>query len=230
MHLKASRTASGQPIKTHVVNLTLFLLRDILEYAITCGYMHDNPTLHVRLLPVQTSKAAVVVGQDEWKAVKEQCLPEKRPVLDFLRMTGLRLSELLGLTWRQVDWQHNCLVIDGYPARRYPGRNREIPLVNEAGEILKSMKELAKGSGENLSGKVVPLNSSLSINFENELAVCSQKAGVNPPVSLQMIRNTFACEILQKGVSFLKMAQFMGFSDVAQAMRYACFVKEGQYE
>jgi site-specific recombinase XerD len=121
-------------------------------------------------------------------------------------------------------------VIDSYPASRYPGRNRDVPLVNAAGEILKSLKESAQGSGQDLSGKIILLNSSLSRNFERELAVCSRKAGVNPPVSLQMIRNTFACEILQKGVSFLKLAQLMGFSDVAQAVRYAGFVKGGLYE
>ncbi len=32
------------------VNLTLLLLREVLEYGITIGLIHDNPTLHVRLV------------------------------------------------------------------------------------------------------------------------------------------------------------------------------------
>ncbi len=34
------------------INLTLLLLREILEYGIKMGFINDNPTLHVRLLPV----------------------------------------------------------------------------------------------------------------------------------------------------------------------------------
>src|SRR5208282_660423 len=37
--------------KIKIVNLTILLTRDILEFGIKLGFLNDNPSLHVRLLP-----------------------------------------------------------------------------------------------------------------------------------------------------------------------------------
>ena len=37
--------------KVKIVNLTILLVRDILEFGIKLGFLNDNPSLHVRLLP-----------------------------------------------------------------------------------------------------------------------------------------------------------------------------------
>ena len=42
----------GRDVNPKKVNLTLLLLREILEYGIKTGFINDNPTVHVRLLPV----------------------------------------------------------------------------------------------------------------------------------------------------------------------------------
>lgn len=46
---KASRSPSTKP---HLVNFSILLLREVMEYGIKLGFINDNPTLHVRLLPV----------------------------------------------------------------------------------------------------------------------------------------------------------------------------------
>ena len=37
--------------KAKIVNLSILLIRDILEFGIKLGFLNDNPSLHVRLLP-----------------------------------------------------------------------------------------------------------------------------------------------------------------------------------
>jgi len=37
--------------RVKIVNFTILLIRDILEYGIKLGFINDNPSLHVRLLP-----------------------------------------------------------------------------------------------------------------------------------------------------------------------------------
>src|SRR3989338_1957732 len=44
--------AKGRDVNPKKVNLTLLLLREILEYGIKTGFINYNPTVHVRLLPV----------------------------------------------------------------------------------------------------------------------------------------------------------------------------------
>jgi len=41
--------AKSQKVK--IANLTILLLRDVLEFGIKLGFLNDNPSLHVRLLP-----------------------------------------------------------------------------------------------------------------------------------------------------------------------------------
>ncbi len=44
--------AQGRDVNPKKVNLTLLLLREILEYGIKTGFINDNPTVHVHLLPM----------------------------------------------------------------------------------------------------------------------------------------------------------------------------------
>ena len=44
---KASRLASTKP---HLVNFSILLLKDMLDYGIKIGFINDNPSAHVRLL------------------------------------------------------------------------------------------------------------------------------------------------------------------------------------
>ena len=37
--------------KSKIVNLSILLIRDVLEFGIKLGFLNDNPSLHVRLLP-----------------------------------------------------------------------------------------------------------------------------------------------------------------------------------
>ncbi len=37
--------------KVKIVNLSILLIRDIMEFGIKLGFLNDNPSLHVRLLP-----------------------------------------------------------------------------------------------------------------------------------------------------------------------------------
>ena len=47
-----ARFARDKNINPKKVNLTLLLLREIMEHGIRTGFINDNPTVHVRLLPM----------------------------------------------------------------------------------------------------------------------------------------------------------------------------------
>ncbi len=73
--------------KVKIVNLTILLIRDILEFGIKLGFLNDNPSLHVRLLP--WPKAPERRPTDRYNKAK-QLLPQG---------VGLgKLSQLLSLS------------------------------------------------------------------------------------------------------------------------------------
>jgi len=73
--------------KPKVVNITILLLRDILEFGIKLGFLNDNPSLHVRLLP--------------WPKVPARKITSRYEIAKDLLLKGVgaaKLSQLLKLT------------------------------------------------------------------------------------------------------------------------------------
>jgi len=48
--IEAYKVDLAKTQKAKIVNLTVLLIRDIMEFGIKLGFINDNPTLHVRLL------------------------------------------------------------------------------------------------------------------------------------------------------------------------------------
>ena len=76
----------------------------------------QKPDLKVRVRIVERYKRREAFSDQELKRVF-QYIDKKRPAYSFLYrmffLTGCRRSELLGLTWRDVDFDHNCIRIEG---------------------------------------------------------------------------------------------------------------------
>ena len=54
--IESYKTYLAKNVKPKIVNLTILLLREILEYGIKIGFINDNPTLHIRLLEMQKKR------------------------------------------------------------------------------------------------------------------------------------------------------------------------------
>lgn len=197
------RQAVPGTLNPKIVNFTLLLLREILEYGIKTGFINDNPTLHVRLLEAE-GRAKTVVSDAQITACLQSADRPYQDVLTFMRYTGLRPTEAVDLTWQQVDLNRNVVFV----------RLREIPLMAQALDILKSQGVDHKArvfQGES-GGPVDPLE--LSESF----AESARSAGLPAGSSMAVLRHVFAAELLGKHVSFLLTAKMMGISDIAKMM------------
>jgi integrase len=195
------------PLNPKILNLTLLLLREILEYGIKTGYINDNPTLHIRLLdmPGNFSK----ISGDHLSKIVEQAPEVYRPVFLFLRHTGLRPYELEGLTWQQVDFNRNVVFT----------KSREVPLNAAALAILKT-------AFHNVIDHKAPVfrDPDGGVLTAEEIAVRFHKASVKaglPPLSVTALRHSFACELLNMRLSFLTVGKILGIHDVAKLMVYS---------
>src|SRR5205823_796758 len=87
------------------------------------------------------------------------CLPRYRTFVATALFTGMRLSELLGLTWAEVDFEAGLVRVRyqlsraraNKPARRVrlktPAAVRDIPLLPQLGALLKTHKLASAFSG-----------------------------------------------------------------------------------
>ena len=133
---------------------------------------------------------------------------------------GLRLGEILGLTWKDIDEVNKVVIIKkqwkqigeneyGYGPLKSKNSYRKVPISE------KTLSELKKDK------KVVNINSRL-FNFGNtdSVSICINRLiklkGVD--ITVHELRHTYATKLIANGVDFKTAAQFLGHS-VAQTMK-----------
>jgi len=182
-------------VKTQIINFTLYLLREIFEYAIVLGWLNDNPTLHITYLKENRSFPKIYKEQEFEGLIKNLTDSQKRVSL-FILHTGLRRDELLALTWGDVDFKGNFLQVKNVHPKDI--HIRSIPLDHQAQDILRGRQK----QGEDLF----------------------QKSDIPDTIEYGFLRNMFAKNLLEKGVNLFALSRFLGFRDVARVYRYSVFI------
>jgi integrase len=81
------------------------IMSEVFQHAIRYGWLNDgkNPIFAVRQLQADTGNGAA--GSAEFRSLMLK-LPQKMRVIGIVApTTGLRISEVLGLKWKDIDWK-----------------------------------------------------------------------------------------------------------------------------
>jgi integrase len=140
MELRERLRARGYAPAT--VNRYLALLRTVLNYAVTAGYLQASPVRRFArgayLLPeVRPKRSPPLASNAEAARLLEVVPPEWFPVFAFLLLTGARRGEAAGLRWEDVDLARRVVTIRrSYQAPPKSGRARTVPISAELAAIL----------------------------------------------------------------------------------------------
>jgi len=196
---------SGRTIKPKVINFTFYLLKDILDTAINFGHINDNPVLHTRLIEIKGVPLPKTLNADDVRKLMNASSGNIKDQIMLFLKTGITHKELTCLKWTNVDLANNCLKIDLLPGATHRGRT--IPMNAQVMEIFRRLhdqrKERQKYVFDEGEGKAIDINSK-SMHY--------------------LLRNTFARDVLEKGVSLVGLRKLLGFRDIARVMRYAGFI------
>lgn len=153
----------------------------------------------------------------------------------FMMFTGLRCSEMLGLTWKNIDLVNNIVTVRQslvtVKNREIESENkyivklqdstktqagiREIPLCNQAIEAITQYKEkYYNGNPDDYvvtSSKNKPLKTR---HFERSANYIFKTAGIKAS-GLHIFRHTFASILFEKNVDIKLISSLLGHSDVS---------------
>jgi integrase len=126
----------------------------IFAAAVKYGYVRSNPVRPVELQP-EPVKLLPVLPSDKQLARPLDELPEPyRTMVWLVCISGVRISELLALRWRAVDWDRSCFwVVEAvdrnrfYSPKTHRGR-RPILLADEDMKRLTEFRRLIGCAGE----------------------------------------------------------------------------------
>ena len=143
-----------------------------------------------------------------------------RAMLEVLYASGLRVSELVGLTVSQVDLNAGCLRVRGKGAKE-----RVVPMGQQARDLLSDYLAqvrpvLLKGRPSRVlfvSRRAQALTRQACWKL---LRLRARRAGITKPISPHMLRHSFATHLLEGGADLRAVQTMLGHADIATTQIY----------
>ena len=209
-----AQTAEESSWAPATVNRYRALISLVFRLGIESGKVKENPARLVKHRQENNSRVRWLSAEEEVRlraVISEKC-PEHMPELDLALNTGLRLGELFGLAWENVNLARRVLTVP----RAKNGETRHVPL---NGPALAALAELRKRDDE--TGPV--------IRNADGGALTGPRYWFEPAVrdakirrfSWHCLRHTFASRLVMAGVDLRTVQELMGHKSIQMTVRYS---------
>ena len=167
-----------------------------------------------RLIATQRNRLAVAEGKAVLKAWRALCL------LELLYASGLRVSELVGLTLREVSADRDFITVRGKG-----GRERMVPVSASARDVLDGYIDAMTRSATREQKWLFPSSGKSGHltrqHFALELKAIAGEAGIDTAkISPHVLRHGFASHLLEGGADLRAVQQMLGHADISTTQIY----------
>jgi len=167
-----------------------------------------------RLLDVLRQRVTASKGRGLVKAWRLLCL------LELLYATGLRVSELVGLTVQAVTAEQHFILVRGKG-----GRERLVPVSDAASQALKEYIKIRGAAGDAGSKWLFPSFGAeghlTRQQFALDLKALAREAGLDAArISPHVLRHGFASHLLAGGADLRAVQQMLGHADISTTQIY----------
>ena len=209
---KVKRRKDG--VKPATINRELASMKKAYNLAMKeWQWVSENPVLKVSM-ERENNKRDRWLRVDEEARLLEACLGWLREIVIFALNTGMRLSEILRLMWKDVDLNRKTLTV----MKSKNTEKRTIPLNGTAFRML-WMKSLMPKESE----FVFPSQAHTMLskyNVERAFRKARKRAKVDD-FKFHDLRHTFATRLVQGGESLYSVQVLLGHKTAAMTQRYS---------
>ncbi len=218
---RAARPVLSNKTKNH----QLVLLHAIFRRAVKVYGLPRNPLDNVDRYRVRASGDIEVFSPEEiWALVRSAASDIDGAIYLTAAFTGLRRGELLGLRWRDIDFEASTIrVRASYAAGRLTtpksGKVRAVPMAPDVASALARIGQRERFTREDdfvFAGETgLPLNGdALSSRYERAL----QGAGLRR-LRFHDLRHTFGTRMIREA-DIRRVQEWMGHADIQTTMKY----------
>ncbi|MGE3932392.1 MAG: tyrosine-type recombinase/integrase [Rhodospirillaceae bacterium] len=160
---------------------------------------------------------------DEAARLLAAAAPHLRPAIELSLLTGIRLSNCIGLDWAEVDLDARTLRLARVKSMHDGGRGHTVPLCAPAVVLLANLApEPARGHDprDKRRGRVFLLKGKPLKTWRTAWRAAKRRAGVDD-FRWHDLRHTAASWMVQAGVPLEVVRRILGHADIATTLRYA---------
>jgi integrase len=209
--IEGFKLARRKEVSGSTVNRELALLKHMFNLAIDWDlYLDTNPVRKVKFFQEMNLGFRILTREEEGKLL-DNATPYIQDIAVFALNTGLRIGEILALTWEQVEVEKNVLNVFAHKTHKI----RQVPLNAEARRVLELWALGRKNEFvfyNHETGKPF-------VDLKAGFALACNKAGLQG-VTWHKLRHTFASRLVDRGVDIVTVQQLLGHSTVTVTMRY----------
>nr|WP_305068942.1 tyrosine recombinase XerC [Luteimonas sp. XNQY3] len=193
--------------------------RSFYQWLLKHGHIGANPAAGVRG-PKVPRKLPQVLDVDEATQLVEVPVDaplglRDRALLELFYSSGLRLSELVGLRWRDLDLAGGLVTVLGKGSRQ-----RSVPVGSHA---LHALTEWRTESGGTSATPVFPGRGGAPISaraVQLRLRLLAQRQGLFKRVHPHLLRHSFASHVLESSGDLRGVQELLGHADIATTQIY----------
>jgi len=209
VRLASKHPGTGEPLTASAVNRPLGFLRAVL------GMAHSEwevlPAVPKVKLETEPEGRIRWLEADEEPRLLEACRRSNLSHLEGFTVcameTGMRLGELMGLTWDRVDFSRAVVRLEVTKS----GRRREVPMRTRVYEVLSGLAAQPRQA----DGYVWPRTSTRKA-FRRAV-----RAARIEDFHFHDTRHHFASWFMMRGGTLLTLSKILGHAAIAMTMRYA---------
>ncbi len=210
---KQKRYADG--VAPATINRELAAMKKAFNLAIReWEWCRENPVSRVSMEKEANTRDRWLTDEEEARLLGASP-PWLGELVRFALHTGMRLGEILALTWRGVDLFRNTATV----FRSKNGTRRTIPLNQTARALLKAKAKVRALKSEQVfqSQAQTPLEAN---NLRRAFRRAVRQAEIED-LHFHDLRHTFATRLVQAGVDLYKVQRLLGHQSPVMTQRYA---------
>ncbi len=149
-----------------------------------------------------------------------------RVMIELMYAAGLRVSELVGMNLRDVDFETNSVRVSGKGSK-----DRSVPIYESCSlMILEYIEHIRSGNSSNKDESALFLNRRRTRMtrqaFWLRLKRVATKAGISSNITPHVLRHSFATHLLHGGASLRHVQELLGHANIATTQIYTHLTNE----